>query len=262
MNYRKVYLEIIKKAKQENRVKGNGIYYEAHHVLPRSIFPLWSKRKSNIVLLTGREHFFCHQLLTKIFPCREMHIALFYMANNSGRLYGHCTSKEYARLRTLVSEERSILCKAMWHNKDFLKKYYETRNTDEYLSRVRKLYDSENWKNFYREEKNKFWSDPEKRKMCVDRMREVLSDPIKRNALIARTKEACCEKVKNIETGIIFNSMLEAAEWAGLAKSSSPKIGMCCRKERACAGKTPNGEKATWEYVGISPRRLNKENKQ
>lgn len=62
MNYRNIYLRVIKKAKEEElnglRKKGNGNYYERHHILPKSLFPLWSKRKSNIVLLTAREHFF------------------------------------------------------------------------------------------------------------------------------------------------------------------------------------------------------------
>jgi hypothetical protein len=53
--------------------------------------------------------------------------------------------------------------------------------------------------------------------------------------------------------------MREAAAWAGLAMSSAPKIGMCCRGERAVAGKTPDGKLATWKYIGISPRRKNKE---
>ena len=80
MNYRKVYMRIISHAKSEQlqglRKKGNGNYYEAHHILPRSLFPNWIKRKSNIVLLTAREHFFCHQLLTKIFPSKQIAYAL------------------------------------------------------------------------------------------------------------------------------------------------------------------------------------------
>lgn len=92
MNYRHVYMLIIEHAKSEMK---NGLrpkssyyrknfpeqYFEFHHILPRSIFPNWIKRKSNIVALTAREHFFCHQLLTKIFPCREMFNALIAMCS-------------------------------------------------------------------------------------------------------------------------------------------------------------------------------------
>lgn len=85
MNYRHIYCKIISYAKSQEKLglrkKGNGEYYERHHILPKSLFPLWEKDKRNLVLLTAREHFFCHQLLCKIYPCKEMTYALFYMAN-------------------------------------------------------------------------------------------------------------------------------------------------------------------------------------
>ena len=84
MNYRHVYCKIISYAKSEEKLglrkKGNGVYYERHHILPKSLFPLWGNDERNLVLLTAREHFFCHQLLYKIYPCKEMNYALFYMS--------------------------------------------------------------------------------------------------------------------------------------------------------------------------------------
>lgn len=50
MNYKKLYINIINKAKSENRKKGHNIYYESHRILPKSLFPLWKTRKSNLVL--------------------------------------------------------------------------------------------------------------------------------------------------------------------------------------------------------------------
>lgn len=83
MNYKHIYMLIISRAKSEEksglRKKKNGEYYESHHILPKSLFPNWSKRDSNTVLLTAREHFFCHQLLTKIYPCREMYAAFHFL---------------------------------------------------------------------------------------------------------------------------------------------------------------------------------------
>lgn len=103
MDYRKVYINIIKKVKLKNRFKGDGNYYEKHHILPKSLFPLWKKRKSNIVLLTAREYFFCHQLLTKIYPGREMSYALIAFMNRPNADY-KITSKEYERLKLLRSK--------------------------------------------------------------------------------------------------------------------------------------------------------------
>ena len=111
MNYRHIYMLIVEHAKSEMK---NGLrpkssyyrknfpeqYFEFHHVLPKSIYPNWTKRKSNIVALTAREHFFCHMLLYKIFPCKSMSFALYQMASclEQDRRYKP-TTREYQRIR-------------------------------------------------------------------------------------------------------------------------------------------------------------------
>ena len=108
MNYRKAYCAIINRAKSEEksglRKKGNGNYYEAHHILPKSLFPLWSKKESNIVLLTAREHFICHLFLTKIYPDPGMFFAAFLMASKQGE---GKSSKVYENLRKQVAADNS-----------------------------------------------------------------------------------------------------------------------------------------------------------
>ena len=110
MNYRHIYMLIIEHAKSEEKLglrkKGNGGYYEKHHILPKSLFPLWRKEKRNLVLLTAKEHFFVHQLLTKIYPCKEMNYALFYMANckKDGM---KLSSKQYEKIRLEYSNYKS-----------------------------------------------------------------------------------------------------------------------------------------------------------
>lgn len=105
MNYQRIYDQIIDRAKKENRQKvKDGAYYEAHHLVPRCMggegkVTQW-KTHSNIVLLTGREHFMCHLLLSEIYPeSRELQFAIWAMVNQtsnknqqrqykvSGRLY-------------------------------------------------------------------------------------------------------------------------------------------------------------------------------
>jgi hypothetical protein len=61
--YERWYYNIIKNAKCQQRFKGGDIYYEGHHIIPKSLGGLDSKE--NIVLLSGREHFICHWLLYK-----------------------------------------------------------------------------------------------------------------------------------------------------------------------------------------------------
>lgn len=108
MNYRKVYCAIIEHAKSETRLglrpKNKSFkkdfpnqYFEFHHILPRSLSPLWINRQSNIVCLTAREHFFCHQLLTKIYPTPQMFCALKLLATDNQNSY--CSSKLYEKIR-------------------------------------------------------------------------------------------------------------------------------------------------------------------
>ena len=115
MNYRHIYCKIISYAKSQNRHKGDGNYYESHHILPKSLFPLWKSRKSNLVLLTAREHFFCHQLLYKIFPGMEMAYALKAFTSRPNTDY-KISSREYERIRSeyakLCSKEMTNWAKA------------------------------------------------------------------------------------------------------------------------------------------------------
>ena len=127
MNYRHVYMLIIKHAKKEldlglrphsnkKRKDFPNQYFEFHHILPKSIFPLWAKKKSNIVPLTAREHFFCHQLLTKIYPSRKMYFALYafiYRPNTSFENY-KITSRMYERLKIESSKLKSEVSKEWW----------------------------------------------------------------------------------------------------------------------------------------------------
>ena len=79
MNYQKIYDDIVKNARSQNRTKNKNSYYEKHHIYPDFMF-VNRKRKgpkghmigdpndiNNIVLLTPREHFVCHLLLAKIY---------------------------------------------------------------------------------------------------------------------------------------------------------------------------------------------------
>ena len=88
MNYERIYAQIIERAKSENRRKKEGIYYEAHHIIPRC---LGGEGKTNnhlhpnIVLLTAKEHYICHRLLCKIYPDNKKLVYAFWrMINSSG----------------------------------------------------------------------------------------------------------------------------------------------------------------------------------
>ena len=104
MNYQRIYSDIIKKAKSENRKKLrknklNYIYYENHHIIPRCLEG--SDEKENLVLLISKEHYLCHVLLTYIYPENsKIACALFYMTNNkryNNKIIKSSREYEYAR---------------------------------------------------------------------------------------------------------------------------------------------------------------------
>lgn len=58
--YTNIYFNIIKSAQIRDTVG----YTERHHIIPKSLGG--SNKKDNLVMLTAREHFICHWLLTKM----------------------------------------------------------------------------------------------------------------------------------------------------------------------------------------------------
>lgn len=103
MNYFKLYYNVINKALLEKRSRKDG-YLESHHVKPRCMGGTFE------VLLTGREHFICHLLLTKIYPKNKK---LIYAFNNmlctSGNQERHIpTSRWYEYSRKLFSDNHPM----------------------------------------------------------------------------------------------------------------------------------------------------------
>jgi hypothetical protein len=64
--YHRWYLSIVAKAQAEGRKKCGDGKYDKHHIIPVSMGG--TNDKSNLVLLTSKEHFLCHLLL---FKCTE-----------------------------------------------------------------------------------------------------------------------------------------------------------------------------------------------
>jgi hypothetical protein len=86
--YTSWYYEIIANAKKASRKKGGEVYYENHHVIPGCEPFNGSNRKENMVLLTGREHFLVHWLLTKMCDGvykQKMQHAILRMTTKTGK---------------------------------------------------------------------------------------------------------------------------------------------------------------------------------
>jgi hypothetical protein len=63
MNYHIIYDTICERAKRRTLL---GMYTERHHIIPKCLGG--SDDPSNIAVLTGKEHFIVHRLLTRLYP--------------------------------------------------------------------------------------------------------------------------------------------------------------------------------------------------
>ena len=96
--YTKWYNAIIEVAKNRELLNN----FEKHHIIPKSLGG--TNDKENLVKLTMREHFICHQLLTKMTindNRRKMLHAVWRLAHVSGQ---KITSRRYEQLRLQRSE--------------------------------------------------------------------------------------------------------------------------------------------------------------
>ena len=72
--YNTLYHSIINNAISQKRYKGE-IYYENHHIHPKSFGG--TDDSKNLVLLTAREHYICHYLLTKFTLSNNKHKMIY-----------------------------------------------------------------------------------------------------------------------------------------------------------------------------------------
>lgn len=231
MNYRHIYCKIISYAKSQNRHKGDGNYYERHHILPKSLFPLWKNRKSNLVLLTAREHFFCHQLLIKIYPGKEMAFALhLLLTTNNGKQV--ISSREYEKIEKLNSIYRKQMKPNLGRHWTEEQRHNISEGTKRGMSQMSDGAKA-SWKiknaevNRLRGEKRRK-PKVEKVYMTEDEWRESHSDYWKSK----------CKRVLCVETGETFESV----------KSAKEKYGKTCKIDRAAReGKTSMG--FHWKYI-------------
>lgn len=102
MNHLKIYNLIIEKAKSQNRVKHSSVYYENHHILPKSLGG--KNNKENLILLTAKEHYLCHKLLLFIYEFNESIVRAFHRMTHSKNGNLIKSARDYQYARELLSE--------------------------------------------------------------------------------------------------------------------------------------------------------------
>jgi hypothetical protein len=95
----KEYFKLIRQALSENRQKKGEVYYEAHHIVPRSF-----GKKSSVVLLTPEEHYRVHKILAEEFKAHHKYSQKVYWAFHRLAYDGkrQISEEEYASARKLL----------------------------------------------------------------------------------------------------------------------------------------------------------------
>lgn len=184
MNYSLIYNNLIEKAKSRNYKSykyrigkiNPEVYVETHHIIPKCVGG--SNNKSNLVVLTAREHFVAHRLLTKMYSLDKIYLAFFIMLNRtkgkSSRLYNHYRdkfSKAASNSQKLMwteekRKEASVKFKTQIDSEEFRKKISDAvklANNCEEVKKSRSLGLIKRWKNLeYRmkkcEQSKNFWT--------------------------------------------------------------------------------------------------------
>lgn len=110
MNYQKIYDDICKRGQE--RILPEGTYVEKHHIVPKCLDGI--DEKSNITILTAREHFLVHYILAeKLYPNHHgLWFAFWRMCgpSNPHQTRYSPTSKIYADTKkkiSLIKSERN-----------------------------------------------------------------------------------------------------------------------------------------------------------
>lgn len=104
MDYSKHYNTLINRAKF--RLPDINTYYEKHHIIPRCM--QGTDDTSNIVLLTGREHFIAHQLLVKMYPGNHSLIKAANAMCQFSNIMLRSENRRYDWLRHKLSHTMSV----------------------------------------------------------------------------------------------------------------------------------------------------------
>lgn len=100
MNLYKIYYDICKRGNLRGVKRRKG--FELHHIIPKSYFKskLIASYSENLALLTPKEHFICHHILSKISNDDKMIYAFYKMTNSKDQYCYRLTAKEYTDVKT------------------------------------------------------------------------------------------------------------------------------------------------------------------
>jgi len=184
MDYQKIYKNLILKAKSENRINKSYyerkkenfsyVYFENHHIIPKCLGG--KDDHQNLVLLTAREHYVAHKLLTYIYKGNRKITYAFHRITYGKNKYIK-SSRDYAYAIELIKTtpisletKEKMKGRIPWnkgkkgvYTEEVLKLFREKRkeyiennkNNPEYIARLKKFKMSNFGKTFTQETKKK-----------------------------------------------------------------------------------------------------------
>ena len=102
--YTSCYYSIVNRAK--SRIIANGTYVEKHHIIPQSLGG--DNSTTNLAILTAREHFICHILLTKMTVGRSKY-SMIHAAIGMKRARNYQKRYINSRLYEIIKKEYSAI---------------------------------------------------------------------------------------------------------------------------------------------------------
>ena len=219
MNYKKNYDDYISYVKTLNRKKldrsdPDYVYYECHHIIPRCMGGV--DNTYNLVLLTAREHYLAHYLLTKIYPCISKLVYAFWAVCTLG---GLClSSRGFERLRRDISQKMSLdrtgrpspnkgkPSKTIGMKKPWVSLALKGRKRPDISELMSKrVFSTQHRRLIGEANSRRIWTDESRSKKAKASASNVVA--------LERMNIARSIKVKCVETDRIFSSMTKASEW-------------------------------------------------
>lgn len=219
--YHTWYMSIVERARFRTDITG---YSEKHHIVPQSFGG--TNSKENIVILTAREHFICHWLLTK---CVSVHIekanyALWLMMNIQNK---HQTSRY-----KINSHTYNLL-------KENLSKAFSIQHTGKELSEETKRKISETRKRKIAEGTLKVNENKEKYKLIAEKKKgKLLSTDTKQKISNSNTGKIRSEEQKQFLSNLYKGSVR--------SNDVKEKISNSMKEQYASGSRTSWNKGKTW----------------
>ena len=198
MDYQKIYNELCNRAKNR-QLDG---YTETHHIVPKCLGGI--DGVENLVELTAREHFIAHKLLHEIYPDNKKLLYAYTMMAFIKNKYQHrdyiITNKEYERLKL--------------KRKQFLSEEYKGRSNYWLINTPRSQEIKDKISKAHKGRTN-YWLKGKPGKKHTEETKQKLSEM--RKDTQHRGDNHAAKKIKDIDTGVIYNCKLDAIEQLDLS---------------------------------------------